>query len=48
MRDVKKKDNQELLSHFADLHTHLRVQRKNFVNITGMLGDSVIHLLYIA
>jgi hypothetical protein len=37
-----------LLFRFVDLHPHFLVQRGDFVNITGMLGDFVIQILYIS
>jgi len=36
-----------LLFCFVNLHPHLFIQRRDFVNLTGMLGDLIIQILYI-
>ena len=37
--------NRGLLFRFVNLHPHFLVQRGDFVNFTGMLGDFVIQIL---
>jgi hypothetical protein len=41
------KTKKELFLCFVDLHPHILVKRRNFVSLTGMLGNLIIQFLYI-
>jgi hypothetical protein len=44
---VRGGENSGLLFCFMNLHPHLFIQRGDFVNLTGMLGDLIIQILHV-